>query len=132
MGGNFGYELDVINMTDEEKATVKTQIEDYKEIRHIVQFGDFYRLISPFENNDAAWMFISENKEDVVVSYFKKLAECNRKLKTLKFKGLDPEMNYRVIGTDDIYGGDELMYAGMVVPELKGDFTSYVWRLKKY
>ena len=30
--------------------------------------------------------------------YFKKLAECNRKLKTLKFKGLDPEMNYRVIG----------------------------------
>ncbi|MBX4260099.1 alpha-galactosidase [Clostridium estertheticum] len=131
MGGNFGYELDVIKMTDEEKQTVKKQISDYKEIRHIVQFGDFYRLISPFENNDAAWMFISENKEDVVVSYFKKLAECNIKLKVLKFKGLDPEMNYRVIGTDEVYGGDELMYAGMVIPELKGDFTSYVWRLKK-
>ncbi|MBU3143675.1 GH36 C-terminal domain-containing protein [Clostridium sp. CF012] len=54
------------------------------------------------------------------------------KLKTLKFKGLDPEMNYIVIGTDEIYGGDELMYAGMVVPELKGDFTSCVRRLKKH
>ena len=39
-------------------------------------------------------------------------------------------MNYRAIGTDEIYGGDELMYVGMVVQELKGDFTSYVWRLK--
>ena len=67
-----------------------------------------------------------------VVSYFKKLAECNIKLKVLKFKGLDPEMNYRVIGTDEIYGGDELMYAGIIVPALKGDFTSYVWRLKKH
>ncbi|WP_309245155.1 GH36 C-terminal domain-containing protein [Clostridium sp. CF012] len=67
-----------------------------------------------------------------MVSYFKKLAECNMKLKTLKFKGLDPEMNYIVIGTDEIYGGDELMYAGMVVPELKGDFTSCVRRLKKH
>jgi alpha-galactosidase len=119
-------------MSDEEKEIVKKQIHDYKKIRHIVQFGDFYRLISPFENNDAAWMFISENKEEVAVSYFKKLAEPNIKLKMLKLKGLDPEMDYRVIETDKIYGGDELMYAGIVVPELKGDFTSYVWTLKKH
>lgn len=131
MGGNFGYQLDVMKMTDEEKEIVKEQIKDYKEIRRIVQFGDFYRLVSPFEGNEAAWMFSTEDKEEAVVSYFKKLAECNYKLKVLKLKGLNPNSNYQLIGTNEIYGGDELMYAGIVIPELKGDFQSHVLRLKK-
>lgn len=131
MGGNFGYELDVIQMTDEESEIVKKQIKDYKEIRRIVQFGDFYRLISPFESNETAWMFLTENKEEAVVSYFKKLAECNYKLKKLKLKGIKHDSNYQLIGTDEIYGGDELMYAGIVMPELKGDFQSHVLRFKK-
>jgi alpha-galactosidase len=35
--GDLGYELDLFKMTDEEKETVKRQMEDYKEIRHTVQ-----------------------------------------------------------------------------------------------
>ncbi|MGB3721144.1 MAG: alpha-galactosidase, partial [Hyphomicrobiaceae bacterium] len=43
LSGNFGYELDLTKFTEEEKEIVKAQIALYKEIRHLVQFGDFYR-----------------------------------------------------------------------------------------
>nr|WP_238583506.1 GH36 C-terminal domain-containing protein [Anoxybacillus amylolyticus] len=29
-----------------------------------------------------------------------------------------------------MYGGDELMYVGLNVPERHGDFVSVVWRLR--
>src|SRR5690606_8887033 len=49
LSGNFGYELDLTKFTEEEKEVVKAQIALYKDVRHLVQFGDFYRLLSPFE-----------------------------------------------------------------------------------
>src|SRR5690606_37870084 len=49
LSGNFGYELDLTKFTEEEKAAVTEQVKLYKDIRPLVQFGDFYRLASPFE-----------------------------------------------------------------------------------
>lgn len=130
MSGNLGYELDVTKLPDDEKNEIKEQIEMYKRIRNTVQFGDFYRLKSPFEGNEAAWMFVSHDKKDIVIDYFKVLTDCNFKLAVLRLKGLDADKKYRVEATGGIFGGDELMYAGMVIPELTGDFQSYVWELK--
>lgn len=39
-------------MTTEEKELCKKAIAEYKEIRPVVQFGDIYRLISPYENRE--------------------------------------------------------------------------------
>ena len=69
MSGNFGYELDITKLSDEEKEMIKEQIKNYKEIRETIQFGDYYRLSSPFEDNDVAWMFVSKDKKEVVVSF---------------------------------------------------------------
>ena len=41
MSGNFGYELDLGNLTDEELEYVKEQIQCYKMIRPVIQHGDF-------------------------------------------------------------------------------------------
>ena len=92
MSGNFGYELDLTRFTDEEKEIVKQQIADYKEIRPLVQFGDMYRLLSPFEGNETAWMIVSEDKTQALVAYFRVLAEPNAPLKTLRLKGLNPAL----------------------------------------
>ena len=51
MEGSFGYELDINKMTSEEKEEVKKQVEFYKEIRQICQFGDLYRLKNTFDGN---------------------------------------------------------------------------------
>ncbi|MFA9379739.1 MAG: alpha-galactosidase [Acetanaerobacterium sp.] len=130
MSGNLGYEFDLTKLSEEDKGKVKNQIEEYKQIRDIVQFGDLYRLKSPFDGNETAWMFISPDQKDIVVDFFKVLTSCNYKLDVLKLKGLDAKKKYRVEATGEILGGDELMYSGLVVPELIGDFQSYVWKLR--
>ncbi|MCX7709987.1 MAG: alpha-galactosidase [Clostridia bacterium] len=130
MSGTFGYELDLTKMSDEEKRIVKKQIEMYKEIRHLIQFGDFYRLLNPFESNEAAWIFVSEDKTEAFAAYFSVLAIPNPPLKRLRLDGLDPEKDYRVEGIGKVFGGDELMNSGLAIPELQGDFQGVVWRLR--
>src|SRR5699024_10804683 len=49
--GTFGYELDPNRLTEEEKEEVKAQITFMKQYRHLIQYGTFYRLLSPFEGN---------------------------------------------------------------------------------
>ena len=131
MSGNFGYELDLTRMSDEEKAEVKRQVELYKAVRDIVQFGSFYRLRSPFEGNDTAWMAVSEDGSEAYAVYANVLAEPNAPLDWLRFKGLDPNAEYRIVGTGDVHGGDQLMYAGLPMPRLHGDFQSYMWRFER-
>ena len=46
MSGNFGYELDLTKLTEIEKMQAKSQVAFYKEVRELIQFGDFYRLQS--------------------------------------------------------------------------------------
>ncbi|MBO9596215.1 MAG: alpha-galactosidase [Cohnella sp.] len=128
MSGNFGYELDLTAMSDEEKAEVKRQVAEYKEIRPLVQFGSLYRLRSPFEGNDTAWMMVSEDGSEAYAVYVRVLAEPNAPLDWVPFKGLDASAKYRLAGTEAVYGGDQLMYAGLPVPRLHGDYQSHMWR----
>lgn len=130
MSGNFGYELDLTKFTEEEKEEVKAQVAQYKELRELIQFGEMYRLLSPFEGNETAWMVVSEDKTEAFVAYFRVLALPNGPIKRLDLRGLDPDKEYRVSSKDGIYGGDELMYAGLIIPDLQGDYQSIVWHLK--
>ena len=131
MSGNFGYELDITKLPESEKEIIKEQVKLYKEIRETIQFGKCYRLSSPFENNDIAWMFISKDCEEIIVSFVRTLAKPNSKFISLKLVGLDESSKYEILGENIIVGGDELMNIGLNVPELKGDYQAKMWRLKK-
>ena len=131
MSANFGYELDLTKISEEEKESIKEQVKLYKEIRDIVQFGDFYRILSPFEGNEAAWNMVSKNKEEFVGMYFKILSEPATSIKILKFKGLNPNYYYEDIETKEVFGGDELMNVGITLKRVKKDFISKLWRFKK-
>lgn len=130
MSGNFGYELDLTRFTDDEKETAKRQIALYKEIRGLVQQGDLYRLQSPFEGNETAWMFVSPDQEEALLFYFRVLAEPNGPLRSVKLQGLDPAIDYEVAGSGEVYGGDRLMSAGLSMASVRGDFSSKMVRLK--
>ena len=131
MAGNFGYELDITKLSAEEKEELKEQISLYKEIRETVQFGTLYRLKSPFNSNEVAWMMISEDKNEVVVSYVRQWALVNESFSNLKLTALDKDSEYEIIGEDIVLSGDELMYIGLNIPELYGDYVSKLWKLKK-
>ncbi|PRR83001.1 alpha-galactosidase [Clostridium vincentii] len=130
MSGNFGYEFDLTTMGEEDKDVIRKQIEQYKEVRSLIQFGDFYRLLSPFEGNETAWMFVSEEKKEAFAAYFRVLGRPNSPFIWVKLQGLNPNYDYRLIGTGKVYGGDELMQAGVGLPYVLGDFYSQTWRFE--
>lgn len=130
MSGNFGYELDLMKFTEEEKEEVRAQVAQYKELRTFVLSADMYRLKSPWEGNDTAWMFLSEDKKEVFAAYFRVLSEVNPGITRMKFAGLSPDAVYEVVGEGKHYRGDELMNIGLVV-DFWGDFQSRTWRLRR-
>lgn len=128
--GNLGYELDVVKLSEDERQVVAEQVAFYKEHRALVQFGSFYRLISPFAGNDCAWMFVSKDRSEALVFYYKVLNQASEPLGFLKMQGLDPEKNYRFSDTGAPVGGDELMYSGMFLPtNVAGDYQAFTWYL---
>lgn len=131
MSGNLGYEMDLAQISDEEKEAIKEQIAFYKSIREVIQKGSFYRLKNPQNGNEAAWNFVSEDKKTVIYCYFKILAEPLRVNTPIRLKGLDENGIYKSKTSGICYGGDELMYAGIVSKPILEDFTSYVYVLEK-
>lgn len=131
MSGNFGYELDITKLSNEEKEIMKEQINFYKEVRDTIQFGKLYRLSNPFEDNDVAWMYVSDDKKEIIVTLVRQYATVNRGFTNLKLKGLDKNSSYEVVGENLTLGGDILMNLGLNIPMFEGDFASKVWRLIK-
>jgi alpha-galactosidase len=131
MAGNLGLELDLSMLTQQETEMLKTHIDLYKnEVRDIVQFGRMYRLISPFEGNSTAWLFINEDKSKVVLFFFRVLAEAQEPFRTIRLVGLDPEKTYKEAIFGARYKGDTLMRAGLPSPIFFGDYGSALIRLE--
>lgn len=95
--GTFGYELDLNLLSDAEIETVKKQIAFMKEHRELIQMdGDFYRLLSPFEGNETAWMVVSSDKTQAVAAFYQRLNKVNASWLRLKLDGLDANTKYEV------------------------------------
>ena len=130
MSGVFGYELDLTQLSAEEKAEIKEQVAFYKEHRRLLQFGNFYRLMSPFESNDTAWMFVAPDQSEALVFYFRTLAEASYPLVTLKLAGLIADAQYQL--GEQVLLGEELMNVGFYIdPHLHGDYATQRFYLKK-
>jgi alpha-galactosidase len=130
MAGNLGYELDLGTLNREEKKLVAEQVAFYKRHRQLIQFGKFYRLISPFENEAAAWMIVSPDQKQALVWHVYTLIRPNAPRERLRLQGLDPARDYKVCSTKEIFGGDFLHNAGLAIPLPKADFQSTLWELK--
>jgi alpha-galactosidase len=129
--GAFGYELDLGALSDRDKAEVKRQTAFYKQVRPLLLSGDLYRLKSPFDSQEAAWMVVSENTSEALVTHVTVLAEPNAPHRYLKLRGLDPKKTYRVRhdDTDTLIAGDVLLHSGLHVPAPGADFVSRQWHL---
>lgn len=118
MMGQFGYELDLNTLTDEEIEEVKKQIIKYKEIRETVHQGKMYRLKSPFEGN-TAWEYVYN--DTVVLMYYSMLIRCEGGKTNVKFCGLDENAVYVDTNSGKKYRGSYLMNVGLYFY----DFVNY-------
>lgn len=98
MSGRLGMEIQPKNMTDAEKALCRNAIGEYKKyIRPVVQHGDMYRLLSPYDDKGvASMMFVDGKKENAVFFWWKTRAFACDRLPRVAMSGLDPDARYRV------------------------------------
>ncbi|MBR1389466.1 MAG: alpha-galactosidase [Prevotella sp.] len=97
MSGRLGMEIQPKNMSDDEKALCRQAIKEYKQIRPIVQFGDIYRLVSPYDRQGlASLMYVDEAKSKSVFFWWKTESFQNEHLPRVKMAGLDANKNYKV------------------------------------
>ena len=54
MSGNFGYEMALVKLNNEEMDQTRKYVKIYKEVRKTVQFGDQYRIGNPFKDDRIA------------------------------------------------------------------------------
>lgn len=139
--GSFGYELDLNQLTDKEINVVKSQVSFYKKYRSVLHNGTFYRLLSPFNNDEqTAWMVVSPDKKIAIVAHYKTLNQVNRSYQRLKLKGLNATFEYEL--DNSMYTGCELMNAGLIITDASSgqineqnkhpetyDFDSRIWVL---
>ena len=128
MSGRLGMEIQPKNMTEEEKALCRQAITDYKMIRPVVQFGDLYRLHSPYSgDNLASLMYVSEDKQKAVFYWYKLECFKDEHFPCVKMHGLDPDKRYKVRELNRIdktplqhegktYSGRYLMDNGLEMP----------------
>ena len=129
LGGNFGFELDLSKLSDEDMATAKQLVEEVKSVRELTQKGTFTRLISPVEDRRAAWQFVSPDGSEALLCVYQVLARPNMPPIRVKMRGLEPACVYED-ETGARYTGDALMNAGMWV-KLRGDLESRVVRFRR-
>ena len=97
MSGRLGLELQPSKMTGKEKEFARRAIADYKEIRPIVQQGDLYRLISPYDKTGyASLMYVAPEKDRAVWFVYKLEHFLNMPSPAFRMAGLDPGKRYRI------------------------------------
>ncbi|MCD7832553.1 MAG: alpha-galactosidase [Lachnospiraceae bacterium] len=144
MSGTFGYELDLNLLSEEEKEAVRGQITRFHRYADLIREGDYFRLGNPDDRLPyLAWQFVSEDRSESLVNAVITHSRGNAPLVRLRLRGLDPRAEYRLVVFDvfgaignpeskeagaselaGIFGGDALMYGGLVLPRLYGDYPS--------
>lgn len=150
MSGRLGMEIQPKNMTEEEKALCRNAIAEYKTIRPVVQQGDIYRLLSPYDKQGAAsLMYVSPEKDKAVFYWWKTEHFCNQHLPRVRMAGLSPDKQYRIHELNRIdnaplsfegqtFSGAYLMANGLEMPynhrvdyHKQNDFSSRVLSLEE-
>ena len=125
MAGTFGYELDLENLTEEEKEEVKEQIAAYRKDAWLIQNGDYYRLSNPFLEEYAAWMFASSDRKQVLLYVVMLEIHGNMTVNYVRLKEIIGDGIYRNVQTGQRYFGAALMEAGIPMPVEMGEYLGY-------
>ncbi|MDE7048701.1 alpha-galactosidase [Parablautia intestinalis] len=123
LAGTFGYELDVTRIPDKDREMIPDQVALYHKYNDLVREGDYYRLESYQDNHlFDCWQVVSKDKKESLVTWIQVLGGPSRHSRVVRLKGLAPDKRYRIEGEDMVLTGDSLMYAGICMPVMSGDF----------
>lgn len=145
MSGRLGMEIQPRDMTEEDKAFAKRAIASYKKVRSVVQLGDLYRLVSPYDRKGiSSLMYVTPEKDRAVFYVYKIEHFVNMLIPSVRMNGLDAQKMYRLADLTaakadkpcpldgKVISGKVLMEEGVVLKEiLKKEYSSMVLELQE-
>lgn len=130
MCGSLGIGMNLNRASEEEMEILADMVKEYKEIRHIIQFGRLARLHSCHRDDIHALQYDKEG--EVVLFVFLLLRPRGTYNYTVKLVNLEEDALYRmnIDGEDMDRSGAYLMHHGIVL-RMHADFSSKCIRLGK-
>lgn len=93
--GCLGYELNLNHLSEPEKQEIKKQVVFYRQNRHLLQFGEFYRLISG-KRDQVHWQVVAEDRKISIAALFQTIVSAAPGFDRLQPRALDPDVTYRI------------------------------------
>lgn len=122
----LGFDIGLKDLSENELAYCQEAVANYKRLKPVILDGDLYRLVSPYEGNHMAVMYVGRDKEKAVVYTYNIYPRFQEKLQAVKLQGLDPLKFYKVSEInlmpgkksnfsqqDKVVSGDYLMKVGL-------------------
>ena len=128
MSGTFGYDLNLMKLSEEEKQEIREQIAEYKSYAPIIQNGLYYRLSDPTTEEICAWEFVHTDEKEqskVLLNIVMQVIHGNMTVNYVKLQGLEETAVYREEKSGKRYTGAALMYGGMPLPIEPGEYQAY-------
>jgi alpha-galactosidase len=132
MSGNFGFEADISRWSEADRRQAAEFVRTYRQLAPLVQFGDFYRLESPYGAERAAWMFVNEEQTEAALFIFQIRARPpGAEPEPVILRGLDPQRHYEILEERVTVSGRRLMAQGLLPRDRRaGEYHSELYRLK--
>ena len=139
LAGTFGYELNLLKLTEEDKAAIPGQIAVRKRFEELIRNGSYRRLKSMYHNErdtssgvSDSWLVVAPDCDSALLWYIKVTSKVNSETGLIRISGLDPDKSYKVETVipdgasrdETVYGGDALINAGYPLPALRGDYSA--------
>ncbi len=137
--GPTGYELDLHDLSESEKASIKTQISFYREHRQLLTHGTFCQLMEA-GHNEVAWGVSDAQEQEAVIGFYRLLGKPNgAAVDYLPIPFVSEEKIYQINGQEKV-SGRFLKHIGLKKPyqfnganhdqaQLIGDFQSFIYHI---
>ena len=130
MFGTFGYELDPTKISDNDIALALESNEVFLRNKELIDEGDYYSLISPFDSNFVSWEVVSKTKDKAII-FFLNYRHINWRSRFLKIYGLEQESYYYNSLDGQTYKGEYYMNVGLNLSMGRANLTPTLVELIK-
>lgn len=132
LNGPLGYEFNVLNVSDTAKATISKQIKAYREYEHLMEEGDFYRLLNPFKTNGAySYYFVNEDNSEILLTYLQNNGHKKKNLIKLKVSRADKNAVYFDKFSKKIFSGEQLKKGIVIESSENPNFSKMYYLIKQ-
>lgn len=127
MMGKLGYDIVVNNLSANDLAFSQQALKTYERLKPVIYQGDLFRLQSPYTNDIASVLYVSEKQDKAVLFAYlvNSRFKAGSELPPIRLRGLQPGKRYTVQETNLMpgakspinntltYSGDFLMTIGL-------------------